>query len=191
MSTQPPNPDVPGVPPTPSTPPAHPGDAYAAPANAAPGYPAPAYPAPGYPGAGAVGPQRAAKGPSTLGLVAFLVGLLGVIVGSILVYMGGVTLGEIAQFTDPVTGAARPDADPAEVQRIAAAGAVPILWGWFIYIALGLWALIQGIIAIVKNRGRVLGIFALVFAVLGFIVLLIAMTIGTVVGAVPYIPVTG
>jgi hypothetical protein len=177
MTTPPPSYDPQGQP----TPPAY------TPASD-PGYAAPA--APGYapPVSDNAGPRP--KGPATLGIVAFAVALLGAIAGSVLAYLGGVQLGSLVQYAEVTGGTTSLDSDtlPAAGQQAAVAGAGLAFAGFAVWGVLALWGFIQGIIATVKNRGRVWGILAIVVAVLGVVAVLVMITVGTATGAAPYVP---
>ncbi|MFJ6653025.1 hypothetical protein ACIQLJ_09555 [Microbacterium sp. NPDC091313] len=154
---------------------------------APPQAPAASYPAP--PAADAA-PARRPKGRATLGVVAFVVALLAVVVGSILTYIGGMQVGALAQYTQVTSEGASIDATtlPPDAQASAALGGALIIVGYTVMAVLGLWALIQGIIAAIRGRGRGWAIAAIVLAVLAVIPVSIFLAVGTASGASGYLP---
>lgn len=111
----------------------------------------------------------------TIGVVAFVLGLLALILGVIGGYIMGSALansdalGSIVQ-NGGTTSFNQQDAtrqlmnDPAVVSQLAGGAVVA-----GIAAILGLWALVQGIIAVVTKRGRGWGVFAIVLAVVATI----------------------
>lgn len=179
MSTVPPDPQgQPAYTPPPTAAPASP------PAAAPAGHPV--QPEPGYAPPVADAPEKT-KNPKTLGLVAFIVALIAVIVGSVLTYLGGLQLGPIAQYADTTTGTVDAADIPADAQQAALAGGALVVAGFVAMAVLALWALIQGIIAAAKNRGRGWGIAAIVIAVLSAIPVSIFLGVGTAAGLAPYL----
>lgn len=144
--------------------------------------PAYAAPAPGY-----AQTPGTPKGSSTLGLVALIASIAAIVIGSILVGIGGYQIGAVAQFIDPVTGNILPGVTENDIAVVAAGGTVMLGVGWLLYGALALWGLIQGIIAAVKNRGRAMGIVAIVLSVIGGIIVVIVMVSAMGAGAAPYV----
>lgn len=182
MSTVPPDPQgQPAYTPPPAAAPASPPPA-AAPSGS--GYPVQSDPgyAPPAPAAGAK-----PKGPKTLGLIAFVVALLAVVVGSVLTYLGGLQVGPLAQYADTTTGTVDTTDIPADAQQAALAGGALIVAGFVAMAVLALWGFIQGIIAAVKNRGRGWGIAAIIIAVLSVIPVSIFLGVGTAAGLAPYL----
>jgi len=152
---------------------------------AAPGYSAP----PAYqPPAG-----TPVKNSNRLGLIAFIVALAGVVIGSILAFVGGMQSGSLVQYAN--TGANGAEIDPSTLpesaRQAAASAGLLTVGGFLVYGALGLWGFIQGIVAAVKNRGRGLGIAAVVIAVLGGILVIVFLAVGAGAGAAPYISSVG
>jgi hypothetical protein len=125
-------------------------------------------------------PKRKKK---TIGVVAFILGLLALVLGVIGGYIMGSALansdaiGSIVQ-NGGTTSFNQEDAtrdlmnDPAVVSQLAGGAVVA-----GIAAILGLWALVQGIIAVVAKRGRGWGVFAIVLAVVATIA-----TFGTYIG---------
>jgi hypothetical protein len=125
-------------------------------------------------------PKRKKK---TIGVVAFILGLLALVLGVIGGYIMGSALansdalGSIVQ-NGGTTSFNQEDAtrdlmnDPAVVSQLAGGAVVA-----GIAAILGLWALVQGIIAVVTKRGRGWGVFAIVLAVVATIA-----TFGTYIG---------
>lgn len=128
------------------------------------------------------------QGSNRLGLIAFVVSLLAVVIGSILALFGGIQSGSLAQFAGAVDSSGNVDAAalPAAANQIAlAAGALSVaaflVWGAF-----ALWGLIQGIIAAVKNRGRGWAIAAIILSVIGGGIVFVFFVVGAGIGAAPY-----
>ena len=64
--------------------------------------------------------------------------------------------------------------------------------GFAIWAAFALWAVVQGIVAIIQRRGRAWGIAAVLLAPLSyFFVMQMAYTAGVALGAVPFIDTSG
>lgn len=181
MSTNPPDPQ--GQPTQP---------AYQPPAGSSePGYP-PASPAP----AGSYAPPPSEdrgprpKGPSGLGVIAFVAALAGALIGSILAFIGGLQTGGLVQY-----GELRPDGSysvdpnsvPVEAQQLAVSAALLTFAAFAVWGILALWGFIQGIIAAVKNRGRGWAIAAIVIAVLGVGAVAIFYGIGAAAGVAAYV----
>ncbi|EYT66138.1 hypothetical protein H489_0104985 [Curtobacterium flaccumfaciens UCD-AKU] len=114
----------------------------------------------------------------TLGVVAFVLGLAALVIGVI----GGYVMGSALANSDAInnlvpSSGATPDQqelqrqlmnDPAVISQI---GVGAVIAG--VAAILGLWALVQGIIAAVTKRGRGWGIFAIVLAVVATIATLV------------------
>jgi hypothetical protein len=149
--------------------------------------PAPAYAPGAYPAASAAGePGVKPKGPSTLGIIAFVAALAGVIIGSILVFVGGQALGGVVQYTGS-SGTVDANTLPAEAQDALASGGVLTFVGFLVFGILALWGFIQGIVAVVKKRGRGWGIAAIVLAVVGLGIVGTMWGFGFGAGAAPYL----
>lgn len=146
----------------------------------------------GYPASPAYQPPTAApqKPSNRLGLIAFVVALAAIVIGSILAFIGGMQSGALVQYA--TTGAdGTPQIDPANLsaseQQAAATAGLLAVAGFLVFGILGLWGFIQGIIAAVKNRGRGFGIAALILALLGGIVVAVVFGAGATAGAAPYV----
>jgi hypothetical protein len=125
-----------------------------------------------------------AKGPRRLGVVAFALAVAGVVLGTILVFVGGLQMGtglSKAEITPGTT--VDPSAVPADAASLVAAGGILVFLGWAIFAILGLWGFIQGIVATVKNRGRGWGIAAIIIPVVGVGILSVFSGVGLAVGA--------
>lgn len=106
----------------------------------------------------------------TLGLVALIAGVIALILGVVGGIVFGNALAGIPGFADAATSGSQ---DTSQLERSlqdnpSAVGTllVAVLLGG-IGTAFGIWAIIQGIIAAVKGKGRLAGIIAIVLAVLG------------------------
>lgn len=141
------------------------------------------------PVAAPAGPASATKGPRGLGLIAFVVSLVAVVIGSILGLLGGIQSGSLAQFPAFTDGSSTidPETLPASASQIGLAAGVLSVSAFLVWGVLALWGFIQGIIAAVKNRGRGWGITAIVLAVVGGGVVLVFFGVGAVIGAAPYV----
>jgi len=117
---------------------------------------------------------KPAKGPRTLGAIA----LAAAVVALVLAVIGGILFGNaIAQLPGLADAAQNGGAvDQSQLQRaleddsdllgtLGVAGLLALIGTGF-----GIWAIVQGIIAAVRNRGRALGIVAIVLAVVAPIV---------------------
>ncbi|UJP10579.1 hypothetical protein L2X99_02550 [Microbacterium sp. KUDC0406] len=174
--------------PFPPQPPAHPGPHGAPPDYAAQaGYTPPpgayAVPVGGYqaPIGGYAPPPQVAKGSSALGVVSLVLALIAVIVIPILGGVFGAQIGALAPdaFLNPSGGTTElSELSPARTQ---------ILWTeitFWVGTAVGVTAIVTGIIAAAKRRGRGMGITGLVLAVLGPVVFLLVFSIAAASGAV-------
>jgi hypothetical protein len=149
--------------------------------------PAPAYAPGAYPAASAAGePGVKPKGPSTLGIIAFVAALAGVIIGSILVFVGGQAIGSVVQYTG-TSGTVDPSTVPAAGQDAATSGGGLTVAGFLVFGVLALWGFIQGIVATVKKRGRGWGIAAIILAVIGGGIVAALWFAGLAAGAAPYV----
>ena len=124
-------------------------------------------------------PKRKKK---TVGVVAFVLGLASLVIGVV----GGYLMGSALASSDALSNLAPTDGstpdqsqlqqqlmnDPAVMSQV---GAGAVVAG--IAAILGLWALVQGIIAIATKRGRGWGVFAIVLSVVATIA-----TFGTYIG---------
>ena len=128
------------------------------------------------------------KGPSTLGVIAFVVALAAVIIGSIVVYIGGQTLGALVEYSG-TSGTVDANTLPPDAQNAAASGGIMTVVGFAVFGVLALWGFIQGIVAVVKKRGRGWGIAAIILAVIGGVIVSILWGVGFAAGAGPFIAV--
>jgi hypothetical protein len=116
-------------------------------------------------------PKRKKK---TVGVVAFVLGLVALVLGVVVGYLFGTAIVNSQAFDDVLQngGSTTPDASAfSDLQgspELAVAGGLAILGS-----ILGIWAIVQGIIAIVTKRGRGWGVFGLILAVLGPIALFV------------------
>lgn len=141
------------------------------------------------PAAAPAGPAPGTTGPRGLGLIAFVVSLVAVVIGSVLGLLGGIQSGSLAQFPAIADGSSTidPETLPASASQIGLAAGVLSVSAFLAWGVLALWGFIQGIIAAVKNRGRGWGIAAIVLAVVGGGVVLVFFGVGAVIGAAPYV----
>lgn len=129
-------------------------------------------------------------GSNRLGLIAFIASLAAVIIGSILAYVAGTTIGSLGQYgTVDSSGSYVLDetAIPAEGEQAAASGALLTLAAFAVFGVLALWGFIQGIVAAVRNRGRGWGITAIILAVVGIGIVAIIYGAGVAAGIAPYV----
>ncbi|WP_105565506.1 hypothetical protein [Microbacterium halophytorum] len=154
-------------------------------AQGGPGYP----PGQGYPAAGYPAPyqkQPRPKGKPTLGIVAAIAAIVGVIAGCIIV---GASASALGQYIGDATMNGMSDSyEYDEYATFDDTAFLPYLGGVFagfaVYGILALWGLIQGIFATVLNRGRAWGITAIVVSVVGFVPVMITYGI-TFIGSIP------
>ncbi|WP_382304797.1 hypothetical protein [Herbiconiux sp. UC225_62] len=162
---------VPPVAPTPPVPPygSNPPAPYGAPPQAPQytGYQSPlgsGVPGSGYPGPLLGAPPR----PKTLGIIAFVAGLVALIGSPI--FSGLVAQGVAPLMSYYADGTIDVSDIPAD-QLTAASGAFVGMFATILFCAvIGLWALVQGIVATATNRGRAFGVLAIVASVLAPIV---------------------
>jgi len=174
MSTNPPEPQGQPTPPP----------AYSPPAGSQPsGYPAANYAPP----ANQAEPKT--KGPAGLGIIAFAASLAGAVIGSILALIGGMQTGALGQYAEVSSGSGTVDGSslPPEGQQMLITAGILIFAAFAVWGILALWGFIQGIVAAVKNRGRVWGIVAIVIAVLGIGAVATFYGIGIAAGVAPYV----
>lgn len=132
------------------------------------------------------------KGRRTLGIIAFVASCLAAAAGSVTQFVAGVVLGGIAQYIDVATlvelgkqidPAILPD---AAKQIVSTANTISVV-AFLSWLGLALWAVIQGIAAIVKRRGRAWGVTALIVVAVGYFVVQVAYTVGLSVGVAPHL----
>lgn len=128
------------------------------------------------------------KNSNRLGLIAFVVSLLAIVIGSILAGIGGMQSGSLAQYADYSGGTATIDAGtlPDSASQTAIAAGVLTVSGFLVWGVLALWGFIQGIIAAVKNRGRGWGIAAIVLSVIGGGIVFAFFVLAGTIAAAPY-----
>jgi hypothetical protein len=108
-----------------------------------------------------------------LGLFALVLAVL-VISGTVIVSIVlGITGGQYATNLLPDGYTYDLGGDSSGIQALAAETA----WQYVIGTALGVWAIVQGIVAIAKNRGRLFGVLAILVAVPGPVVTLLVTVI--------------
>jgi hypothetical protein len=160
----------------PPEPPSYPGQPYLA-QNPGQPYPAqsPTQPYPGqYPAQYYAGASQQSK---TLGVVAFVAGLVVTVVSPIVSAVSGATLGHLVKPGDGFSAGFAAGANSHDPQT-ALIGLL-IVAQLLVGSGLGIWALVQGIIAVRRRRGRGWGIAAIVLAaaapVISFIVYIVAI----------------
>ncbi|MCR2825557.1 hypothetical protein [Microbacterium sp. zg.Y909] len=165
-----------------------------APSASQPPYPTPSaappppygYPAQPYAGppAGPVGrpPLREpqAPRPGTLGTVALVLALAAAVLASVIAAVACVRVGEVGGAAILAGPASEFDFAYLAPARGSVLTAELSFWAGTV---LGIWALVQGIVAIAQQRGRGQGIAAVVVAALGPVVFAVAVVIGLSAGA--------
>ena len=129
------------------------------------------------------------KGSNRLGLIAFVVSLVAIVIGSLLAALGGIQSGSLAQFADYSGGTATIDPGmlPESANQTAIAAGVLTVSAFLAWGVLALWGFIQGIVAAVKNRGRGWGIAAIILSVIGGGIVLAVFVIAGSVAAAAYV----
>ncbi|WP_374945800.1 hypothetical protein [Agreia sp.] len=102
--------------------------------------------------------------PKNLGVVAFIVGLVALVFALVLSVVAGLAFAPIAGEVITDGGTIDQTALSADDPGVAAFGVLSAAF-FFGGTILGLWALVQGMIATVKKRGRAFGIVAMALAV--------------------------
>jgi hypothetical protein len=102
--------------------------------------------------------------PRRLGVVAFIVGLVLLVFALVLSVFTGLAFGPVMAGAVTDAGTIDQSAISADDPGIAAFGALSTVY-FLGSILLGLWALVQGIVAVVQKRGRAFGIVAMALAV--------------------------
>jgi hypothetical protein len=132
------------------------------------------------------------KGPRTLGLVAFIVAVIAVLAGTLITYAAMYSVGGIGHYVDIAqlvkTGKSiDASSAPAGARRIVAAANDWALIGFAAWAILGVWAVIQGIVAIVRRRGRAWGVAAVIIAPVGYVIVQVGYYFGIAAGLAPYL----
>jgi len=125
-------------------------------------------------------PFGATPSSRTLGLVALIVAAVVVLAASIGVAIAGYPLGEAAGHAFASTPVGQ-SVDPAWMSSLQGWVAVLEVAFWLGTLG-GMWALIQGLIAVATNRGRAFGIAASVVAVAGPVIFTAAGTMTMLAG---------
>lgn len=186
MSDDPQTPAPGAVPPVPSAYPGHGAPpVYTAPASAAVphgyAYPQPAYGAPA-PYAHPTSPTPPARPvASTLGVTALLVAIAGVLISTVVAVITGATTGPMVLAALETPG---PDGSIdlgylSPVRGWVLAGEIAFWTGT----ALGIWAIVQGGVALASRRGFGAGLAAIIVAAVGPVVFFVALTLALGVGA--------
>ena len=132
------------------------------------------------------------KGRRTLGVVALIVATVGLLAGSILQFFAGAQLGAIGQYVDvDVLVQQGKQIDPATLpdqakQIVNTANTISVV-AFIVWLLLGLWAIIQGIAAIVRRRGRAWGVAALIVTAVGYFIVQVTYTVGLAAGVGPFL----
>jgi hypothetical protein len=111
----------------------------------------------------------------TLGVVAFVVGLAALVVGVIGGYLFGQAFGGSEAFRDSMENSGATPSDSQITELMTSSNAVTGSLMFYLGTALGLWAIVQGIIAAVTKRGRAWGVIAIIVAVVAVIAFGIAI----------------
>jgi hypothetical protein len=111
----------------------------------------------------------------TLGVVAFVVGLAALVVGVIGGYLFGQAFGGSEAFRDSMENSGATPSDSQITELMTSSNAVTGSLMFYLGTALGLWAIVQGIIAAVTKRGRAWGVVAIILAVVAVIAFGIAI----------------
>jgi hypothetical protein len=122
-------------------------------------------------------PKRKKK---TVGVVAFIVALLALVVAVIGGYLFGAAFGGSDAFRQSIEngGATPSDADIMALTSSSSAVIGSVLF--YLGTALGLWAIVQGIVAAITKRGRGWGVFAIILAVVAAIAFVVTILIAAV-----------
>jgi hypothetical protein len=121
-------------------------------------------------------PKPAKK--KTVGVVAFFLGLIALVLGGIAGYFFGSAIVDSRAFEEIMRNGGTTTPDSSQFSDVMGSPSIIIssvlsLLGT----VLGIWAIVQGIIAIVTRRGRGFGVFGLILAVLGPIVLIVVYAV--------------
>lgn len=121
-------------------------------------------------------PKPAKK--KTVGVVAFFLGLIALVIGGIAGYFFGTAIVSSSAFDEILRNGGSSTPDPSQYNDLASSPAI-VVSGVLSLVGtvLGVWAIVQGIIAIVTKRGRGFGVFGLILAVLGPIVLIVVYAV--------------
>lgn len=111
----------------------------------------------------------------TLGVVAFVVGLAALVVGVIGGFLFGQAFGGSEAFRDSMENSGATPSDSQIAELMTSSNAVTGSLMFYLGTALGLWAIVQGIIAAVTKRGRAWGVVAIILAVVAVIAFGIAI----------------
>jgi len=116
----------------------------------------------------------------TLGVVAFVVAVLALVVAVIGGYLFGAAFGGSDAFRQSIEngGATPSDADIMALTTSSSAVIGSVLF--YLGTALGLWAIVQGIVAAITKRGRGWGVFAIILAVVAAIAFVVTILIAAV-----------
>lgn len=116
----------------------------------------------------------------TVGVIAFVVGLAALVVGAIGGYLFGQSFGASDAFRDSMQNSGATPSDAQITELMTSSNVITGSLMFYLGTALGLWAIVQGIIAAVTKRGRGWGVFAIVLAVVALIVFVVAVGVAAV-----------
>jgi hypothetical protein len=102
--------------------------------------------------------------PKRLGVAAFIVGLVLLVFALVLSVVAGLAFGPLMTQSVTAEGSFDPNAISPDDPGFAAFGVLSTVY-FLGATLLGLWALVQGIVAVVQKRGRAFGIVAIALAV--------------------------
>ncbi|MFK4481493.1 hypothetical protein [Curtobacterium sp. AB7] len=116
----------------------------------------------------------------TVGVIAFVVGLAALVVGAIGGYLFGQSFGASDAFRESMQNSGATPSDAQITELMTSSNVITGSLMFYLGTALGLWAIVQGIIAAVTKRGRGWGVFAIVLAVVALIVFVVAVGVAAV-----------
>lgn len=111
----------------------------------------------------------------TVGVIAFLVAVLALVAGIVSGVMLGTVFGGSEAFRNSLENGGTTPSDSEIIALSSSAGALGASVLFYVGTGLGIWAIVQGIVAAVTKRGRAWGVWAIVVAVVASIAFFIAM----------------
>ncbi len=126
-----------------------------------------------------------------MGLVAFIASIASLVLGGIAIWVAGLSIARALRLTDYPDLIRETEAQVWESVWSVAFSGIWLLAAWLIHALLALWALVQGIVAVAIDRGRLWGAIAIGIACIAWMPLTWVTQEALVAGLLGLVPFFG
>lgn len=126
-----------------------------------------------------------------VGLVAFIASIASFVLGGIAIWVAGMSIARALRLTDYPNLIQDTEAQVWESVWSVAFSGIWLLLAWLLHALLALWALVQGIVAVALDRGRLWGAIAIAVACLAWMPLTWLTQEAIVAGLLGLVPFVG